>query len=465
MKWSLLFFSFLFSVLTWAEVPERLYLNTAPPVALPNSARYMVYLETSENPVGRRSPRPFWIEHLEIPLRYLQEDKGERLDRRVHESMLFTNDQGEKTVRWILNPEDTTYGDQIIEKFREMGVNLQRKRYFIGYSTSSRSCIVQDPRSGTTFSIKSSTDNTAGSWNDKKETVRAARAGRLMSDHIDRSRHEAHNTSLALVHEPLAYYLNGVDQGIIVRQYDHFLRRSQDLKLVPVFAYVHRAEFYARKAGSAGPVQDFIERTLVQPGGVATAELFLHYGIVYNSPHGQNFLVEVDKDEKPTGKLYARDYADSHLFEPIFSRTDHGRAVLEHYRTFTGNHNQILTETIPLRFGPYHNGSFDKPSWVTNEQNLIDRFKSSLLTRISTTVRYATGTPAALASTYSSYVNYWQENINLQDNAALKQWVEHPVYSEPAPPPVRPPRTEIRPPRPPAAPAPAAHSCRVLFAS
>src|SRR6476620_46724 len=105
MKWILA--SFLFSVFAWAEVPEHLYLKEAPPVQLPNSAKYMVYLETSENPVGKRSPRPFWIEHFEIPLASLQEDIGAKMDPRVRASMIFENAEGVKMVRWILNPEDT----------------------------------------------------------------------------------------------------------------------------------------------------------------------------------------------------------------------------------------------------------------------------------------------------------------------------------------------------------------------
>lgn len=425
-------FTLLISLLAWAEVPEHLYLKHAPPVQLPNSARYLVYLETSENPVGKRSPRPFWIEHLEIPLASLQEDIGEKMNPKVRQSMIFENAEGVKMVRWILNPEDTKYANEIIEKMKEKGLNLEKKHYFIGYSTSSRSCIVQDPQTGTTFSIKSSTNQTAGNWNDKKETVRAARAGRLMNDHIERDRKSGHNTALGIVNEPLAYYMSEVDQGIIIRQYEHFLRPSQDKKLVPVFSFIHRAEFYAAKSGydvsKPGATQEFIEKTLAQLGGIASAELFMHYGIIYNSPHGQNFLIEVDKNEKPTGKLFARDYADSHLYEPIFKRSSAGRATLAHYRTFTGGSNQILSENFRLIFGPYHNGKHDKPKWVSNEELLITAFRSAVNGRMETTLKFS-NPQASITNTNGTVNNYWGASYNIEENKDLKAWIKDPVYT------------------------------------
>ncbi|MCC2677824.1 MAG: hypothetical protein K0R29_400 [Pseudobdellovibrio sp.] len=427
-----LILSLLFSVLAWAEVPEHLYLKEAPPIQLPNSARYMVYLETSENPVGKRSPRPFWIEHLEIPLASLQEDIGAKMAPEIRESMIFQNAEGVKMVRWILNPEDTKYANEIIEKMKDKGLNLEKKRYFIGYSTSSRSCIVQDPKTGTTFSIKSSTNQTAGNWNDKKETVRAARAGRLMNDHIERDRKSGHNSALGIINEPLAYYMPEVDQGIIIRQYEHFLRPNQDKKLVPVFAFIHRAEFYAAKAGydvtQPGATQEFIEKTLAKWGGIASAELFMHYGIIYNSPHGQNFLVEVDKNERPTGKLFARDYADSHLYEPIFKRSTAGRAALAHYRTFTSGSNEIVSSNFRLIFGPYHNGTYNKPSWVHNEALLIDAYRDAVNDRIQTTLKLSNPS-ASLSNANGTVNNYWGATYNLEENKDLKEWIKDPVYT------------------------------------
>lgn len=462
--------SLLISVFAWAEVPEHLYLKETPPVQLPNSARYLVYLETSENPVGKRSPRPFWIEHFEIPLASLKEDIGAKMDPKIRDSMIFENAEGVKMVRWILNPEDTKYADEIIEKMKEKGLTLERKRYFIGYSTSSRSCIVQDPQTGTTFSIKSSTNQTAGHWSDKKETVRAARAGRLMNDHIERDGKSAHNTSLGIVNEPLAYYLPEADQGIIIRQYEHFLRRNQDKKLVPVFSFIHRAEYYAQKAGLdttvPGATQRFIENTLAKMGGIASAELFMHYGIIYNSPHGQNFLIEVDKNEKTTGKLYARDYADSHLYEPVFKRSHTGRATLAHYRTFTSGSNEIVSENFRLIFGPYHDGTYNKPNWIQNEQQLINTFRSAVNDRIQTTLKLS-NPAASLSNTDGTVNNYWGASYNLEENKDLKEWIKEPVYTArpvkalPAPANSRV-RSEIRTP---AKPKPVIRSCRMLMSS
>ena len=462
MKYFNFLFILLFAIGVLAEVPEHLYLKTAPPVQLPNAARYMVYLETNANPVGVRSAKPFWIEHLEIPLTFLEQDKGFKLNKLVYDSMVFTNANGEKIVRWILNPEDTQYGEELIADLKEKGLEVSRKRHFIGYSTSSRSCIVQDPVTGTAFSIKSSTNQTAGSWNDKKETVRAARAGRLMSDHIALSRREAQNKTLGIVSEPLAFYMAGADQGIIIRQYDHFFKSAQDVKLVPVFAFVHRAEYYAKQAGFKGSLQDFIQQTLVKMGGKVSAELFINYGIVYNSPHGQNFLVEVDKNEKPTGHLYARDYADSHLFEPIFKRTAHGRATLAHYKTFTSGSNQILNEYSTIAFGPYYDGTRKVPAWVTSEDSLSGQFKESLHERLLETLRL--NNPGANFSSNSVNYGYWGEGFRLDEvnNKDLGSWLRKPVYNKSVTVPPAQPVIEMTHRRPS---APAVRMCRVLFSA
>lgn len=407
-----------------ANVPEELYLKTTPPVQLPMAARYMVYLENKQNPAGTKSEKPFWIEHIEIPLSYIQEDAGKGLNQQIHESLLFTNSEGVKMVRWILNPEDTVWGNEVIENLKAKGLHVERKRFFIGYTTSSRSCLVQNPETGVVFSIKTSTNVTAGNWKDKKETVRAAKAGRMMSDYIAENYQAKDNRTLSIVKEPLAYYIPEVDQGIIVRQYDHFFKNVEGRKLVPVFSFVERLEYYAQKSEYQGSLQEFFNETLVKRGGQVTAELFLNYGIVYNSPHGQNFLIELDRNEKPTGRIYARDYADSHLFEPIMKARPLGADVLEHYKTFVNGSNTIMTESASLFFGPYYNGSMKIPSWVTHPLDMIKTFNESVKTRILQTLQGFNSSHAFLNyERYGDATRYWGQTIEIKGELPLAKWV------------------------------------------
>lgn len=380
---SLILWALFISIFAEAKVPDHLLIQGPPSKSLPISAQVLVNYETGANPLTtNRSSQAFWIEHLEIPLSALEKDQGLGLDKEILESMLFEKN-GEPHVRWILNPEDTKFGIELANALSEKGIPFTRGRHYIGYLTSSRSCIVQDPITGVTFSIKSSTNQTAGSWKDKKETVRAARAARLMSDYILTNFDTQQIDKARIVHEPLAFYYSAADQGIVVRQYDIF-KGPPTKVLVPVFAYVHKA---ANFAGSQNPqdIQQYISKNLMVPAGTATAELLMNFGIFYNSPHGQNVLVELENN-RPTGRLYFRDYADSHLASDIMILRSGGIEILRHYKTFTSGSNKIMTSHLEGKFGPYYNGSRKIPSWVHNEELLKSTFSHSFRTAVASLI-------------------------------------------------------------------------------
>ena len=117
-----------------AQIPSNLTMDLAPPRSLPYSAKLYVDMETKFNPNSVRDNRPFWIEHLEIPIELLEEDVGRGLDAGVHNSLVFSK-EGKKYLSWILNPEDTQYGTDLVAKFALKGIRLDRKKYYIGYLT------------------------------------------------------------------------------------------------------------------------------------------------------------------------------------------------------------------------------------------------------------------------------------------------------------------------------------------
>lgn len=383
-----------FVALVWINVAfahnVRLpFIEGEPPVKLPFAAQVMVHMETRANPAALRPSEPFRIGHLEIPLRILSESVGEGLEPKIRESMVFRKN-GEPYVRWILNPEDTVYGQEMRRSLIKKGLDASVHYHYVGYLTSSRSCIVQDPVSRVTFSIKASTDQTGGNWRNKKETVRAAQAGRMMSDFLVKNLQSSELQTLGIIKEPLAFSLADVDQAIIVRQYDHFNDPSQSRILIPAFSATHEetGRQIAQRNGSITPAEFWREK-LIAPLGDALAELVLLTGVMYNSPHGQNFMVELDRNYRPTGKIFAKDYADANLQSEVMNARG-GADIVRLYSGFQQNisyANGILHASV----NPLYSGSVLKPSWLPSEALWKDTFLATFSARANMIFRKTVG--------------------------------------------------------------------------
>lgn len=371
----------LFCATARAEVPESMYLQGPPPVVLPPAARQLIEWETQSNAAAQRSPRPFWIEHLEIPLDALDADISKQIDSRVQHSLIFEKG-GKKFVRWILNPEDTQWGAEVEKYLATKGLDSARKRRFIGYSTASRSCIVQDPDSGVVFSIKSSTNQTAGYWKDKKETVRAAKATRLISDYLFDTAAQYENKEFNFIPETFSLSIPGIDQAVVVRQYDLLNDPNPKTLLMPAFAAVNEKEGQRiAQINGTSDTQEFWTKNLIRPLGEFTAEMGLFYGLFHNSPHFQNFLVELDaRTFRPTGKIYLRDLADVHLLKGVLE-ANHAEKVISHYKSLNSSSNILYSDTVIGMLAPFRGQP--APRWVTSERVIESAFKNSFSVRVS----------------------------------------------------------------------------------
>lgn len=411
----------------FADVPERLLLKDAPPVELPVSATVMVKMETEANPAQVRSPHPFWMEYFEIPLTALEQDAGLGLDPKIQQSMVFEK-HGMPHVRWLLNPEDTQYNGQLEEYLRTQGLDftVYHGRY-VGYLTSSRSCIVQDTQSEVTFSIKSSTNQTGGSWKDKKETARAARAGRMMSDFLQKAIGKNDEGSLRIIKEPLSFTIAGVDQAIIVRQYDHFSDPQQSRLLIPAFSATDSEEgrVLAERNGSKDPAS-FWKFHLIQPLGNSLAELVTHSGVIYNSPHGQNFMIELDANYRPTGLIYAKDYADANIQTEIMSARG-GDAIVQLYGTFTNNVSYDGS-VVYASANPLYSGSIKQPVWLADVAPWKEAFIESFTSQFNRTLSSITSRPSDIkfTPTYGWNGSYWtwKTEIKSVPFSALKAFLK-----------------------------------------
>jgi hypothetical protein len=366
-------FSGLFGHLSFAQMP-----------GLSKTAWNTIIAETQFNPEGYQSNLPIQLEHIEVSASAVQFEILEKADPLIRQALVFqTVESGEtvQKVRLILNPDDGVYKNQIIEYFKNSGIAFSVEKYFVGYRTASRSFIVTDPKTGKVFSYKASTPKAFGPVKtDKKLSAKAVKASLLLSDYV-RQNPPTENMTVRFLPETMGFSISQLDLGFSVREYPHF-KNSNGNFLVPFFSTVHSefAEFVAKKNGSKKYEQFWTEHAM-KPVGQALAEMVFNYGIVYNSSHGQNIMIELDADYKPTGKIYLRDFSDSDLFEKVFiarGRTD----IVDYWEDVLVKNNVYKYNQLPLvEFFPFNKET--QPDWLRETKKYMQGFVSGFKLAVS----------------------------------------------------------------------------------
>ncbi len=294
-------------------------------LAVTSSVKALVDFETKSNAVVERSNELVKMPHLEIPFEFVGIGFAERLDPLIRKSIVLEK-AGQKYVRWILNPEDTKWGQIVIDHFaKENGITLEKKFYFNGYQTASRSYIVEDPVSGAQFSAKSSTDKTGGYWSDKKQPMGEAIDSRIMSDFLYEQNKKSPFKNFIFMDEPAFMAIPQIDQAVVI-------------------PYKFWTTHY------------------IQAAGRALGELAARTGLQFDSPHSQNFLIELDLNMKPTRRIILRDMADLYIDKNFFLALEgEDSRVL---KRFTQKEN--ILEHIAAGMGPLHGNVF--PSWISPQQ-------------------------------------------------------------------------------------------------
>lgn len=326
-------------------------LAQTPPV------KTLIDMETKSNAAGVRSNEMVLMHHYEIPLRLLTEGKEINLDPKIYKSLVFTKNN-EKYVRWVVNPEDTKWYLDVEKFMRSHGLDPIRKTHFKGYQTASRSYIVIDPKNGAQFSIKTSTNQTGGAWKDKKQDYKDGFDIMLISDLMARLQLERPFENLAIMQEPLAFGIESIDQSIVVRELGEIAKSDQFL-YIPGFSVLHEdtGREIAELNGSNDPAQ-FWNEHYVKAMAKAAAEVVARTGIWFDSPHSQNFLVEMTKDFKPTGRVVLRDLGDIYINEPVMKAMGENELL----KKFSTKEN--ILKSLRVSFGPLHGNK--APSWVDN---------------------------------------------------------------------------------------------------
>jgi hypothetical protein len=325
--------------------------------ALTEGVQKLVEFETQANAAAVRSTEPIQLPHVEIPLDFVGLDFADRLDPKIADSLIFTRN-GQKYVRWILNPEDTKWGKNLLKYFSNKGIILNIKNYFIGYQTASRSYIAEDPRSGVQFSVKSSTNMTGGDWKDKKQPIGDASDARLMSDFLIEQNNKRPFENFIIMDEPAILKIDKIDQAVVIRDLGELKNPENKNYFLPGFSALHEdvGREIALKNGSDDPYAFWTEN-YIKVAGRALGELAARTGVQFDSPHSQNFLIELDHNFKPTGKLVLRDMSDLYLDSTFMKALGQEQNIL---KKFTQKEN--VHDYIDAGFGPLHGNSF--PSWV-----------------------------------------------------------------------------------------------------
>ncbi|MEN9723089.1 MAG: hypothetical protein RJB38_1075 [Pseudomonadota bacterium] len=318
----------------------------------------MVRFETRANAAAKRNHQMIPIEHYEIPLVVLESDLAQQLPVEVKDSLIFQKD-GKPFVRWIINPEDTKWHREVEKWLVAKGLSTQRHQHFRAYMTASRSYILEDPITRAQFSAKVSTDYTGGAWRDKKLPMDDARQVRMVSDYVRAGVSERPLQHAIVMDEPAMFGIAEIDQAFLIRTLNGLDEEGR--YYLPGFSAVHEkvGAMIARKNG-AKDIAQFWNENYNQPLARALAEFTARFGLTYDSPHSQNFLVELDEKLKPTGRIILRDFGDTYATAEFLIAKGR-RDFLKKWEK-----DNILKREIHISVGLIHGNV--KPSWLSESQ-------------------------------------------------------------------------------------------------
>lgn len=342
------------------------FISFAKSFALTEAAKTLSQFETKGNAISLRSDKPVSMPHLEIPLNEVSVDFAQRLSDELRKELIIRKND-KYFVRWILNPEDTKWTQEIIAHFEKKGLKLAIQHYFIGYQTASRSYLVEDPSKKIQFSVKSSTNKTGGGWADKKQTVGEAHDGRMNADLLDNLQKVKGFENFMVMDEPGAFKIAAIDEAMVIRDLS-ILDRKKGYSYIPGFSALHQ-EVGAKIASLNGSKDPYLYWTehYIQPVARALAEFAARTGMQFDSPHSQNFLIELDEKRKPTGKIVIRDLTDLYINKLVLKEIS--PIADKHIAEYSQKKN--LINYFAVGFGPLHGNK--SPNWVTTAR--YDKWK------------------------------------------------------------------------------------------
>ncbi|MEY3903776.1 MAG: hypothetical protein RL189_3082 [Pseudomonadota bacterium] len=319
--------------------------------------RQLAKWEAEANGATKRQSTLLKLKNYEIPAELIESDVSETTPKEVQKAF-FIEKEGKKFVRWIVQPEDTKWYKDVEEFItKKTGKSPTAYEHFNGYLTASRSVIAIDPDSGYSFSLKASTNQTGGAWKDKKQDWKDGQDIRAVSDYVARLEKNIKLQNAVILQEPMAFGIADVDQSNVVRLLGE--AATCDKYYLPGFSALHE-QVGKEIAGKEDPVQ-FWNEYYAKPLGRALAEFAGIWGLSFDSPHSQNFLIELDKSKKPTGRVVLRDLGDVYVLK---EQADLFNA--QNVATRLSAADNLKIGKLSIAVGLLHGNV--PPTWVNQEQ-------------------------------------------------------------------------------------------------
>ncbi len=360
----------------------------------------------------KKGEQYFEVEYFKIPLRSLSEYSLDSLNEDVKKSLII-KENGEEFLRYVVNPEDSHYHGIVSDILRSQ--RLDSKKYkgdLYGALTASRSMLIMDKKTKKVFSAKVSTNKTGGAWQDKGVNRNQALKAILASGHVEEINKQVKYQHMEPLLETTSFVLRRrpgfarAEQtyGMIVRELNG-AADERELRILPGFAVMndHKimnnntqsvAEYIAKKNGSNDPVEFWL-KNYIGPQGRAVAEYAAYHGLSYESAHGQQFAIEIDKNLKP-GRIVLRDFNDSFALVPFFSkRMKRNRNFLDKWL------NHYKKKNLEVRFGAFKGSG--APAWMSPDD--MRRAKDLFFREFEKTYSKITGIPVSVLQQLSTESN------------------------------------------------------------
>lgn len=317
------------------------------------------------------------IEHLEIPLdraEYWTYDKHrtwyENPQRKSPFGLLFAvtealppdlkdalihEQDGQRYLRWLLSPDDQTYGKLIVKYFKALNVSVEKRNdVFRGIRTASRSIIGVLPN-GHAFSFKPSTDRTSQGSNYLEQRPYPARWVSLnvqLSEYFrsfkDQFRYldvawEAAGFAIPPLGQQKAKY-GGGDIGFSIR-----LMEETNAGIMQEYSgFIWSDKAFARQLAKQAKMNysDFWKEAFFIKGQ-AMAELAAFTGFKFTSAHSQNVRFMIDTETKRVVKVRILDLTDGKPMTEIFELNG-AKALLQDWKDFSEPVNRPLQGRFQL---------------------------------------------------------------------------------------------------------------------
>jgi hypothetical protein len=327
--------------------------------------------ENTFNHAVQKSTDPVRLRHYNVPIRLVTEDMNEALESfgPTRRAMVFKKD-GEEYVRWVINPTDESQHLDIAKLLKSNNLDSATHEYFWGWSTASRSYVVKDPGTGYVFSLKTSTMNPGGDFRAKRLQRAEVEIMRATSDYAQNWLTGPGFRHLVLQEEAWGAFVTSQNIGLLARSLGDLTTCKK--RLLPMFS-----AFYPGIENeipmSSQP--EFIKQHVYGSFGRASAEFFATLGLVVTSSHTQNFLLELNLDGTPTGRVVYRDFADGNVIED-FAKS----AGAHEYARIREEGHHLERLQIHLDFIP-SNGNSKVAQLIPNgaEEKFYESFRSTLL--------------------------------------------------------------------------------------